>query len=254
MSKKLWKTVMELEWKPILIDNEYSGYDITNTGLIRSSKRAKIIAPTTLKTGAQQVTLFVNGKPLSKKVHDLVARAFLPNPESRLMVQHIDGNKSNNDVRNLIWSGPTKYGYIGTRPYREGKRGMDSPRSKYTDEQIVKICELLQEDKYNNCEIGKMVGVPTQLVSNIKAKNCWTHISDRYKFHRNEHRPRGENSKVSIYTNEQIHEVCRLLNKRVPFREIERLTKVKPNTTSQIRNGKIWTHIGVQYGFKRKED
>lgn len=44
-----------------------------------------------------------NGKVKCEKVHRLVAKAFLPNPENKRCVCHKDNNKENNDVSNLYW-------------------------------------------------------------------------------------------------------------------------------------------------------
>lgn len=53
--------------------------------------------------GYKLVSLWKNNKEYKKYVHRLVAEAFIPNPNNYLEVNHIDGNKDNNNLSNLEW-------------------------------------------------------------------------------------------------------------------------------------------------------
>lgn len=64
--------------------------------------------------GYKQIVLYKNGKRNYKRVHILVATAFIPNPEKLPQVNHKDGNKTNNNINNLEWTTNrinTKHGY-----------------------------------------------------------------------------------------------------------------------------------------------
>ena len=99
---------MREEWKDI---EGYEGlYQISNKGRVKSlipSNRSKngkfILKLTKVKNFYYTVTLYKNGASSSKKVHRLVAEAFLPRIAGKDIVNHLDGNKRNNWITNLEW-------------------------------------------------------------------------------------------------------------------------------------------------------
>lgn len=97
---------MEEIWKDIA---GYEGlYQVSNLGNVKSlnynhTGLPRLLAEKHHKTGYCTVTLCKDGDCKNKSIHILVARAFLPNDESLPCVNHIDGNKGNNNVRNLEW-------------------------------------------------------------------------------------------------------------------------------------------------------
>lgn len=78
-------------------------YIIYENGKIFSKKRGIFLKPSLDKKGYQIVVLTIEGKQVTKRVHRIVAEHFIPNPENKPQVNHIDKNKENNDVSNLEW-------------------------------------------------------------------------------------------------------------------------------------------------------
>lgn len=101
-------------WKDI---EGYEGlYQISNVGNVKSLARAKkdtlgriqsikekILKAAADKDGYFRVVLQKNGEKKNKIAHRLVAQAFIPNPDNKPQINHIDGNKQNNRLSNLEW-------------------------------------------------------------------------------------------------------------------------------------------------------
>lgn len=74
------------------IIEEFPMYEITTDGKIWSKYRNIYLSPKFDKDGYATVTLYKNNKKYSKRVHRLVAEAFIPNPNNYPIVDHKDEN------------------------------------------------------------------------------------------------------------------------------------------------------------------
>ena len=100
--QEIWKDVVGFEGL----------YKVSNFGNVISTRRNYSKGTWYLKPfyngGYLRVSLVVNCKKKSFLVHRLVAEAFIPNPDNRDTVNHIDGCKTNNHVENLEWTTPSE--------------------------------------------------------------------------------------------------------------------------------------------------
>lgn len=119
---------MEEIWRDI---EGYEGlYQVSSFGRVKSfdsiDKLDRIRKGRVLKgikdvKGYLLVNLYKNSIVSTKTIHRLVAQVFIPNPENKPQVNHIDENKTNNMVSNLEWSTSKENNNHGTRTDRMAK-------------------------------------------------------------------------------------------------------------------------------------
>lgn len=106
-----------IEWKII---EDYPNYSVSNTGIIINTKKNKIMS-IYIRKGYCHVKLSTHNKAAQKKVHRLVAEAFIPNPNNYDCINHKDENPLNNNVENLEWCNHSYNNTYGTRIERQSK-------------------------------------------------------------------------------------------------------------------------------------
>ena len=94
----------DLDFECFLPIDGYENYFVSNFGNIKNSKTNRILKPNPHPKGYKLVDLYKNGIKKPFLIHRLVGLAFLENPDNKSMIDHIDENKSNNNVKNLRWA------------------------------------------------------------------------------------------------------------------------------------------------------
>ena len=97
-------------------------YAVTEDGRVWSYRSQKFLKLTLNKDGYLYVSLSKNGMKTARRVHRLVAEAFIPNPEGKPEVNHKNEDKTKNCVDNLEWVTRKENCNYGTRNARSAKK------------------------------------------------------------------------------------------------------------------------------------
>lgn len=149
---------------------DYPNYSITKDGRVFNNKHNRYLKPFK-RTGYWSVSLYEAGKMNSIRIHRLLAQAYIDNPENKPCVNHIDGDKTNNNISNLEWctyKENTKHSWnTGLQKVSEKQRqAVRNVKRKLTDIEVVAIREL--KGKVKQPVLAECYGVTQQSISYIQ--------------------------------------------------------------------------------------
>ncbi len=154
-----------------------NSYFVGNKGTIRNLKGE--LSQKTKSNGYKEVCLYLDKKPVMKYVHRLVAEYFVDNIPKNYVVNHKDGDKSNNDVCNLeivTYSENSIHSYHKLGNKIKPKKGEDHHRSKVKEIDVVNI-----RKRYDKGEPVRLIqkeykNISLSSLRKICYRSTWKHI------------------------------------------------------------------------------
>ena len=165
-------------WKDVV---GYEGiYKISNFGRVKSFKQNKVvILKKVLNDGYYSIGLRKDGKRFKAKIHRLIAQAFIPNPDNKPFVNHIDGNKQNNCIENLEWvTGSENVRHAWQIGLNKSQKGSKHHNAKLTDEDVKFIRENYNpnDSEFSARKLAKKFGVIHSTILNVLHKKTYLSV------------------------------------------------------------------------------
>ena len=123
-------------------------------------------------------TVFViDGKNKSIRVHRIIAEVYLPNPENKPEVNHINGNKGDNRLENLEWVTKQEnmdhaYECLNVRILK----GSEIGNSKLSENEVLEIRNKFIPRIYSRKKLALEYNVTEATIKDILQRRTWKHI------------------------------------------------------------------------------
>lgn len=149
-------------------------YEISNKGNVKSlyfhgrlRNNPKLLKPG-LSHGYWSIVVCINGTRRTAYIHRLLAEHFIPNPKKLRVINHIDGDRGNNELSNLEWctySDNTQH----CVNFISNNHGANHNKAKFSEIDILKILISRYRNKLPANEIANQLGVTESAIINICA-------------------------------------------------------------------------------------
>ena len=171
---------------------ENSNYSISNKGVLKTSNwknksKDAIMKPALNRKGYLKTILVLNSVNKPVFIHRLVAMAFIPNPENKPQVNHINGIKTDNRVENLEWvtakenvNHAIQNGLIksvaGWNKGLNTSQGSENVNSILDEKKVIEIRLKFVPRRYTRKMLAYEYGVKESTIKDVLIRKSWRHI------------------------------------------------------------------------------
>lgn len=180
-----------MNWKTI---PNYNKYEACKEGFIRTHNwkntgQTRIMKPAKDNGGYLRTVLIRDdGKYHTVKIHRIIAKTFIDNPERKATVNHKDFNKQNNNVNNLEWMTNKentqhaidngKFYFMTYEQQQSGAimRGELNGHSLLNEKKVKEIREKFKPRIYTRAMLSKEYGVTENCIKDVVNGKSWKHL------------------------------------------------------------------------------
>jgi len=168
MTEEVWKSI-----------EGFPDYEVSNLGRVRSlgvkyrPGRIKKLSLSNKGYLRVNLTKVKRTRPTHKTVHRLVSEVFIPNPDNKPYINHINGIKTDNRVENLEWCTAKENTLHAIKTgLKQDMVGENNPQHKLTKEQV----EEIRESNLTHYALAEIYGVSKTLIGKVKRRESWTWV------------------------------------------------------------------------------
>lgn len=172
------KKIFIMNW----IQYKNTNYFVNELGQIKTTNwkntgQERIMSLCDKGQGYLGAVFVIDGKNTSVRAHRVIAEVFIPNPDNKPEVNHINGKKSDNRVENLEWVTKQEnidhaYEFLNVRILK----GSEIGTSKLTEKQVIEIRNKFQPRVYGRKKLASEYNITEATIKDILQRRTWKHI------------------------------------------------------------------------------
>lgn len=161
-------------WLPVV--GAETHYLISNLGRLKSIKKdgSTYLRKPSSRSGYYRTRLSVNNNIMQETIHRLVAKAFIPNPENKPVINHKNSNRLDNRVENLEWCTQAENLAHAISVGNLKLRGKDNANSILTEADVLQIREEFDKKQNGYKAIADKYGVHRDTIYRVVNKINWS--------------------------------------------------------------------------------